>query len=112
MIPVICCSSFEYCQPLGAGAFCRVFTTNVSPQCRAFSRASEIKKLKALLFRGLEGAGDTNDWCIILVEQHHEKTGFCIYEKTGMQVSCRVSVQLISLLFHHIDSKSPVPLHP
>ena len=37
MIPVICCSSFEYCQPLGAGAFRRAFTTNVTPQCRAFS---------------------------------------------------------------------------
>ena len=31
MIPVICCSSLEYCQPLGAGAFCRAFTTNVAP---------------------------------------------------------------------------------
>ena len=57
MIPVICCSSFEYCQPLGAGAFRTAFTTNVAPQCRAL----EIKKLKAPLFRGLEGAGDTND---------------------------------------------------
>ena len=71
MIPVICCSSFEYCQPLRAGAFCRAFTTNVAPQCRALSRALEIKKLKALLLRGLEGAGDTNDRCIIVVEQHH-----------------------------------------
>ena len=63
-IPVICCSSFEYCQPLGAGAFRGAFTTNVAPQCRAFSRALEIEKLKAPLFRGPEGAGDTNDWCI------------------------------------------------
>ena len=63
-IPVICCSSFEYCQPLGAGAFRGAFTTNVAPQCRAFSRALEIAKLKAPLCRGLEGAGDTNDWCI------------------------------------------------
>ena len=70
-IPVICCSSFEYCQPLGAGAFCRAFTTNVAPQCRALSRALEIEKLKAPLFRGPEGAGDTNDWCIttILLEK-------------------------------------------
>ena len=59
MIPVICCSSFEYCQPLGAGAF----TTNVAPQCRAFSTALEIETLKAPLFRGPEGARDTNDWC-------------------------------------------------
>ena len=64
MIPVICCSSFEYCQPLGAGAFRRAFTTNVAPQSRAFSRALEIEKLKAPLFRAPEGAGDTNDWCI------------------------------------------------
>ena len=61
MIPVICCSSFEYYQPLGAGAFHRAFTTNVAPQCRAFSRALEIEKLKASLFRGPRGAGDTND---------------------------------------------------
>ena len=65
MIPVICCSSFEYCQPLGAGAFRRAFTTNVTPQCRAFSRALEIEKFKDPLFRGPEGAADTNDWCII-----------------------------------------------
>ena len=63
-IPVICCSSFEYCQPLWAGAFRGVFTTNVAPQCWAFSRALEIKKLKAPLFRGPEGAGDTNYWRI------------------------------------------------
>ena len=60
MIPVICCSSIEYWPP-GAGAFCRAFTTNVAPQCRALSRALEIEKLKAPLFRGPEGAGDTND---------------------------------------------------
>ena len=53
----------------------------MAPQSRAFTRALEVEKFKALLFRGLEGAGDTNDWCIIVVEQHHEKTGFCIYEK-------------------------------
>ena len=64
IIPVICCSSFEFCQPLGAGAFRRAFTKNVAPQCKAFSRALEIEKLKAPLFRGPEGAGDTNDWCI------------------------------------------------
>ena len=61
MIPVICCSTFEYCQPLGAGAFCRAFTTNVAPQCRAFSRALEIEGCRV---PGAEGAGDTNYWCI------------------------------------------------
>ena len=55
IIPVICCSSFEYCQPLGAGAFRRAFTTNVTPQCRAFNRALEIEKLKAPLYCGHEG---------------------------------------------------------
>ena len=57
MIPVICCSSFEYCQPLGAGAFRRAFTTNVAPQSSAFSRALEIEKLKATLFPALRGPG-------------------------------------------------------
>ena len=54
MIPVICCSSFEYFQPLGVGAFRGAFTTNVAPQCRAFSRALEIENLKALLFRDIQ----------------------------------------------------------
>ena len=53
MIPVICCSSFEYCHPLGAGAFRRAFTTNVALQCRAL----EIEKLKAPLFHGPKGGG-------------------------------------------------------
>ena len=57
MISVICCSSFEYYQPLGAGAFRRAFTTNVALQCRAFRRALEIEKFKAPLFRGPEGPG-------------------------------------------------------
>ena len=61
-IPVICCFSVENCQPLGAGAFRGAFTTNVAPQCRAFSMALKIEKLKAPLFRGPEGAGDTNGW--------------------------------------------------
>ena len=51
MIPVICCFSFEYFQPLGVGAF---------------SRALEIEKLKASLFHGPEGAGNTYDWCTSL----------------------------------------------
>ena len=66
MIPVICCSSFEYCQPLGAGAFPRAFTTNVAPQ----NRALKSEKLKAPLFYSPEGAGDTNDWCIRFKSRH------------------------------------------
>ena len=51
------------CAP-GAGAFSGDFTTNLARQCRAFSRALKIEKLKAPLFRGPEGTGATNDWCI------------------------------------------------
>ena len=49
-----------FCLPLGAGAFSGAFTTNLARQCRAL----KIDKLKAPLFRGPEGAGATNDWCI------------------------------------------------
>ena len=31
IIPIICCSSFEYCQTLRASAFRRAFSTNVAP---------------------------------------------------------------------------------
>ena len=47
----------------GGGGFCGDFTTNLARQCRAFSRALKIEKLKAPLFRGPKGAGPTNDWC-------------------------------------------------
>ena len=43
------------CQPLEAGAFSGDFTTNLARQCRVFSRALRIEKLKAPLFRGPEG---------------------------------------------------------
>ena len=48
----------------GAGAFSRDFTTNLARQCRGFSRALKNEKLKAPIFPGPGGAGDTNDWCI------------------------------------------------
>ena len=51
--------------PWGAGAFSRGFTKTLARQCRAFSRALKIEKLKAPLFPGPGGAGDANDWCII-----------------------------------------------
>ena len=41
----------------GAGAFSRDFTTNLAPQCQAFSGALKIEKLKAPLFPGLRGPG-------------------------------------------------------
>ena len=50
--------------PWGAGAFSRGFTKILAWQCRAFSRALKIEKLKAPLFPGPGGAGDANDWCI------------------------------------------------
>ena len=52
--------------PWGAGAFSRGFTEILARQCRAFSRALKIEKLKAPLFPGPGGAGDANDWCIII----------------------------------------------
>ena len=64
MIQVICCSSL-LSVPERAGAFSRDFTTSLVPECRAFSGALKIEKLKALLIPGPEGAVDTNDWCII-----------------------------------------------
>ena len=56
---------FNIVCPWGAGVFSGDFTTNLARQCRAFSRALKIEKLKAPLFRGPEGAGATNDWCIM-----------------------------------------------
>ena len=50
--------------PWGSGAFSRGFTKTLARQCRAFSRALKIEKLKAPLFPGPGGAGDANDWCI------------------------------------------------
>ena len=54
----------HYCQPPDGGAFSRDFTTILAPECRAFSGALKIEKLKAPLIIGPEGAVDTNDWCI------------------------------------------------
>ena len=56
---------FNFVSPWGRGAFSGDFTTNLARQCRAFSRALKIEKLKAPLFRGPEGARATNDWCIM-----------------------------------------------
>ena len=42
---------FNFVSPRGRG----LFTTNLARQCRAFSRALKIEKLKAPLFRGPEG---------------------------------------------------------
>ena len=68
MIQVIFCSSLLaiYGRWGGGGAFSRDFTTSLAPECRAFSGALKIEKLKAPLIPGPEGAVDTNDWCITL----------------------------------------------
>ena len=63
MIQVICCSSL-LSVPGRAGAFIRDLTTSLAPECRAFSGALKIEKLKAPLIPGPEGAVDTNYWCI------------------------------------------------
>ena len=55
---------FIILRPRGAGALSRDFTTNLVRQCRAFSGALKIGKLKAPLFPGPKGAVDSNDWCI------------------------------------------------
>ena len=63
MIQVICCFSI-LSAPERAGAFSRGFTIILDPECRAFSRALTIEKLKVPLIPGPKGAMDTNDWCI------------------------------------------------
>ena len=63
MIQVICYSSL-LSVPGRAGAFSRDFTTSLALECRAFSGALYIEKLKAPLIPSPEGAVDTNDWCI------------------------------------------------
>ena len=52
--------------PWRAGAFSRFFFYSkiLARQCRAFSRALKIEKLKAPLFPGPGGARDANDWCL------------------------------------------------
>ena len=71
MIQIICCSSL-LSVPGSAGAFSRDFTTSLAPECRAFSGALKIEKLKAPLIPGPEGAVDTNDWCITLTLTQRE----------------------------------------
>ena len=60
MIQVIYCSSL-LSVPGRAGAFSRDFTLSLAPECRAFSGALKIEKLKAPLIPGPEGAVDTNE---------------------------------------------------
>ena len=71
--------------PGGGGALSGDFTTNLALQCRAFSRALKIKKLKAPLFRGPKGAGATNDWCI----SDSLSSGKCKIKETKTLISLR-----------------------
>ena len=49
-------SVLHYCQTPGAGAFSRDFTINLSPQCRAFSRALKTEKLNVTPGLQMNGA--------------------------------------------------------
>ena len=57
---------FIIVSPREGGALSRDFTIILAPECRAFSGALKIEKLKAPLIPDPEGAVDTNDWCIML----------------------------------------------
>ena len=66
--------------PREGGAFSRDFTIILAPECKAFSVALKIEKLKTPLIPGPKGAVDTNDWCIRgwlrkwNLRSRHEKT--------------------------------------
>ena len=51
--------------PGRAGLFAGILPQFWPPECRAFSGAFKIEKLKAPLISGPKGAVDTNDLCII-----------------------------------------------
>ena len=55
---------FNFVSPRRRGLLAGILHVPQIWQCRAFSRALKIEKLKAPLFRGPEGAGAINDWCI------------------------------------------------
>ena len=69
MIQVINLMFFIIVSPREGGAFSRDFTTSLAPECRAFSGALKIEKLKAPLIPGPEGAVDTNDWCMMIFRE-------------------------------------------
>ena len=61
MVLVICCSSLLSTSGRGGGGGgvgwgggCRDFTINLSPQCRAYSRALKTEEIKAALFLELQ----------------------------------------------------------
>ena len=98
MIQVICCSSL-LSVPGRPGAFSRDFTTSLAPECRAFSGASKIEKLKAPQIPGPEGAVDTNDWCISCdtYYMYGIKLTESLIQKSAL--SCRMTVIMV---LHHI----------
>ena len=81
--------------PQGAGASSRDFTTNLVRQCRAFSGALEIGKLKAPLFRGPKGAVDSNEWCITLIKSYYfSHSSFMLYASSSEPVLCIIVVHI------------------
>ena len=112
MIQVICCSSL-LSAPRRAGAFSRDITTILAPECRAFSGALKIEKLKAPLIPGPEGAVDTNDWCITFDESRQcrrcagvlisgQNTNLCHILTQGGSSACPFA-QSDQLLFRCLD---------
>ena len=96
MIQVICCSSL-LSVPGRAGAFSRDFTTILAPECRAFSGALKIEKLKAPLIPGPDGAVDTNDWCITkFYLKHHWGGGLIALGFGPGRIGTLVSMATIS----------------
>ena len=63
-----------YCQPPGSRAFSRNFTTNITPQCWAFSQALKTEKLNAPLFPGPRWVVDIN-YFILLCTLYYQQLG-------------------------------------
>ena len=72
-------------------------TTSLAPECRAFSGALKIEKLKAPLIPGPEGAVDTNDWCITRQPELSKSYG------TGVRPGILKPTPIIYLAFEKYD---------
>ena len=80
---------FTIVGPREGGAFSRDFTIILAPECRAFSGALKIEKLKALLIPGPKRAVDTNDWCIIPTAVYYPQDKILIRCKCNDCISIR-----------------------
>ena len=85
----------RYCQPWGVGAFSRGFTKTLARQCRAFSRALKIKKLKAPLFPGPGEAGDAIACNVYPFEPHNTGVyrGIPIFLILLQNINCGYSLE-------------------